>query len=78
MEVIVLTNLVDERLLSGSVTGEQYFYLLKGDETMANVIAAVNAKLKVNVLTPAPKTAGASEAYAEGRQTAEDSITYSD
>ncbi len=50
VEIIILTNVIDVKMLEQAMNQGSYFYIVKGNSSMANVIAKVNSRLKGHVL----------------------------
>ena len=45
-EIIILTNVLDVKMLEEAMSQGTYFYVVKGDSSMADVIAKVNSRLE--------------------------------
>ncbi|MDO8481604.1 MAG: response regulator [bacterium] len=44
--IIILTNVVDENILAEAMHQETFYYIVKGDSSMAHVLSAVRSRLK--------------------------------
>lgn len=46
VEVIILTNLSEVELLEKAMENQAFFYMIKGDSSMADIVAKVDLRLK--------------------------------